>query len=124
MKTYGAGIFCFACHAEPWPTDPAIRQTFSLVRLGPDGRPADSPAEGQWCCEQHLIPRLGAPAKRAPKATPTGALTDFEVLLGAELANLGEEIADGDYHEAKEALVIFQREIERGFAALQKAVRS
>jgi hypothetical protein len=94
-----------------------------LVRLGPDGRPADSPTPGEWRCEEHPIAKSGLPAKRAPRAAPAEALTDFGSALETELGHLSEEIADGDRGEAMSALVAFRREIERSFAALQKAMQ-
>jgi hypothetical protein len=59
-RSYGARIFCVICHAEPWPSDPAVRQTFSLTRFGPNGRPAAFPESGEWRCEQHPIGNRGA----------------------------------------------------------------
>jgi hypothetical protein len=65
-KVYGAGIKCVACGAEPYPDDPATtRETFTLLRLDSNGRPADSPQPGEWFCEQHLIAKQDLPAKRA-----------------------------------------------------------
>jgi hypothetical protein len=126
MKTYGANIWCAFpdCHAEPYPDDPrTTRETFSLLRLGPNGRPAESPAPGEWRCEEHRIPEQDLPAKRAPRAAPGEALSDFENVLGAEMACLGEEVADGDRSDAKAALEVFQREVGRSLASLRKAVQ-
>ena len=120
-KTSDAFIHCAVCGALPWPSDPAIRETFSLLRLGPNGHPADSPSEGEWRCEQHPIAKQDLPAKRAPRASGSEALTDFENVLEVEIAHLGEEVAHGDRLDAESALVAFKQEIGRGLAALRKA---
>ena len=54
--TEGAGIFCVACGARPYPElgPPGTRQDFGLMRLGRNGRPAESPAPGEWFCPQHF----------------------------------------------------------------------
>jgi hypothetical protein len=43
--TIGAGIFCVVCGARP---------EFDLMRLDREGRPAESPASGEWFCLQHF----------------------------------------------------------------------
>ena len=121
MKSYNADIRCTICGAEPWPSNPVIRETFALLRLGPNGVPAASPAIGEWRCELHLIAKSDLPARRAPRAAPIEALTDFENIVAAESARLGEEVGHGD--DAMDALATFQEEIERGLASLRKAVR-
>jgi hypothetical protein len=122
-KTFGAGIACGVCGARPWPTDAGVRETFSLLRLGPTGRPAESPSPGEWRCEQHLIPEQDMPAKRAPRAAPAEALADFGDVIETELGHLREEIADGGRGEAMSALAACRQEIERGLASLRKAVQ-
>jgi hypothetical protein len=122
-KTFGARILCSVCSAQPWPSDPAVRETFSLLRLGPNGRPADSPAPGEWRCEAHPIAEQDLPAKRAPRVAPVEALTSFGNVIEVEIARLGEEVAHGDRLDAEEALAAFQKEIERGFDSLRKAVQ-
>jgi hypothetical protein len=125
MKTYGANIWCAfpGCHAEPWPSDPNIRETLSLLRLGPSGRPAESPAPGEWRCEKHPIAKGDLPTKLAPRAAPLEALAYFENIVAAESARLGEEVTAGDRDDAEAALAAFQQEIGRGLASLRKAVR-
>ena len=125
-KSYNANIWCAypGCHAEPWPSDPNIRETFSLLRLGPNGRSADSPSPGEWRCERHLIPQQDLPAKRAPRAAQIEALTDFENLVAAEGARLEEEVTalDGGAVEIP-AFATYFSEIARGLASLRKAVQ-
>jgi hypothetical protein len=63
MKVYGPGIFCSECHAEPFPDDPAVRETFDLMRG----------ADGEWRCELHRAPedkRVAAEADQ-PSENPT-----------------------------------------------------
>ena len=124
MKSYNAGIYCQTCHAEPWP-DPGsgFRETFSLIRLGPNGLPADSPAPGEWRCEEHPIAKSGLPARRTSRVTPLEALADFENVVAAESARLGEEVTAGDRDDAEAALAAFQQEVGRGLASLRKAVQ-
>jgi hypothetical protein len=123
MKRFGAFVVCSICSAQPWPTDAAIRETFSLLRLGPDGRPAETPSKGEWRCEEHPIARQDLPAERAPRASPIEALTNFENLLTAESARLSEEVVTGHPDDAVTALASFQQEVGRGFAELRKAVQ-
>ena len=125
QKSYGANIWCTfpGCHAEPWPSVPDIREAFSLLRLGPNGRPAGSPAKGEWRCEAHPIPEQDLPTKRAPRAASVEALGDFENVVAAEIARLGEEVAAGNRDDAEAALVAFQQEIGRGFDSLRKAMQ-
>jgi hypothetical protein len=56
-KTRGANIACAVCGAEPYPDDPAIRETFELRRYGPDGKIAEGPKPGEWRCSQHIPER-------------------------------------------------------------------
>jgi hypothetical protein len=88
-KTYGASIRCAICGAEPWPSSD-VRETFSLTRYGPNGLPSDSPAPGEWRCEEHPI----ASQTKRVRATPTEALADFQDILEAEIARLGNEASD------------------------------
>jgi hypothetical protein len=64
-KTRGANIFCAVCHAEPFPDDPGVRETFELCRYGPDGQVAESPRPGQWRCSQHIPKRRPNTAVKA-----------------------------------------------------------
>ena len=125
QKSYGANIWCTfpRCHAEPWPSVPDIRETFFLLRLGPNGRPADSPAKGEWRCEAHPIPEQDLPTKRACRAAPLEALAEFENVVTPESARLGEEVAVGNRDDAEAALAAFHQEIGRGLASLRKAVQ-
>ena len=52
-KSYGVGIYCAACHAEPFP-DPGsgYRETFDLLCI-----------DGEWLCEQHRKPLKQQPRK-------------------------------------------------------------
>jgi hypothetical protein len=126
MKSYNANIWCTfpGCHAEPYPDDPTTtRETFSLLRLGPNGLPAASPSPGQWRCEQHPIAKEDLPTKRAPRAALPEALTDFENIVAAESARLGGEVAAGDRDDPEAALAAFKQEVGRGLASLRKAVQ-
>lgn len=52
----GAHNACVRCGARPWPAElgyPEARQTFDLMRLDDQARPAESPAPGNWYCERH-----------------------------------------------------------------------
>jgi hypothetical protein len=54
--TEGAKIACVRCGARPWPElalPEIVRQTFDLLRLDDQARPAESPAPGNWHCERH-----------------------------------------------------------------------
>lgn len=81
MKTRGANIFCLVCHAEPWPDDPAIRETFDL-RL----------VNGGWRCEQHRD-RVPKRAPRSAPQTPRQALAELDAALAKEGARLDEMLA-------------------------------
>jgi hypothetical protein len=70
-KTYGAGIRCAICDAQPWPDDPAIRESFNLTR-----------SDDGWRCELHALP-----GKRARvSASPLAALAEVERLVMDEAA--------------------------------------
>jgi hypothetical protein len=45
MKIFGAGIKCVVCDAQPFPDDPAVRETFDLLKI-----------DGAWLCELHRAP--------------------------------------------------------------------
>jgi hypothetical protein len=87
MKIYGANIFCNVCHAEPWPDDPAVRETFDLIRV----------KEG-WRCEAHR-----SPGQRAARIAVTSA---------AALAELEQAIAGkADPAEIARALAALKKTI-------------
>jgi hypothetical protein len=67
VKTFGAGIFCTKCSAQPWPDDPAIRESFDLLDT----------SEG-WRCELH---RAGLSIPRAKPVTASQALEGLERAL-------------------------------------------
>lgn len=120
-KTYGAGIRCSICGAEPYPPDdPAIRETFNLTRLGPDGRAAEGLEPGAWFCEQHLPAKQSGSAKRECAASGS-ALANFEEILEAEGARLEEALKDRDDDGAENALTTYRREVARALAGLRKA---
>jgi hypothetical protein len=48
---FGARILCVVCGARPYPDEPGVRETFDLLRIGPDGKPSESPKP--WYCEEH-----------------------------------------------------------------------
>jgi hypothetical protein len=125
MKVYTSNIWCAfpGCHAEPWPSNPVIRETFSSLRLGPNGLPAETPSPGEWRCELHPIAKADLPTKLATRAAPLEALTDFENTVAAESARLGEEVAAGNRDDAEAALAAFQQEIGRSLASLRKTAR-
>ena len=52
----GAGIFCVVCGARPYPELGPLetREDFDLMRLDRKGRPAESPASGEWFCSRHF----------------------------------------------------------------------
>jgi hypothetical protein len=54
--TTGAGVFCVVCGARPYPElgPPDTREEFDLMRLDCKGRPAESPASGEWFCWRHF----------------------------------------------------------------------
>jgi hypothetical protein len=54
--TRGAGIFCVVCGARPYPELGPLktREDFDLMRFNRKGRPAESPAPGEWFCSQHF----------------------------------------------------------------------
>jgi hypothetical protein len=123
VKTYGAFIRCSICGSQPFPDDPATRESFDLRRFGPSGAPAASPAEGEWRCERHFPPRQNIPP--AARVTPDQALTEFERLLSAEGARLAEALptrADDDDDDNEIALVSYRLEIERGLGELWKSI--
>jgi hypothetical protein len=106
MKSRGANIFCSVCHAEPWPGDPAIRETFDLARVGDD-----------WFCER-CRPVAQKRAPRLVASSPAEATNEFERTLAAELARPEEAVGD-DISEAVEAC---RAELERALAELRKAL--
>jgi hypothetical protein len=122
VKSYGANIRCAfpGCGVEPWPSDPSVRETFNLTRYGPNGLPSDSPAPGEWRCEEHPIASQDAPTKRV-RATPTEALTDVGNILEAEIAGL-EEAASERGGAGETAITLFRREVERALSDLRKAL--
>jgi hypothetical protein len=109
MKTRGANIHCSICSAQPFPDDPAIRESFDLLR-----------ADGDWFCE------LQRPAKKvrmqrvASVASPT-ALDMFENMIGEQFATLAEAIDDKN-ETAWQALETVEEEVARGLEALKKAI--
>jgi hypothetical protein len=107
------------CGAMPWPDDPGIRETFSLRRFGPDGRPSESPAPGEWRCELHTPEPRSIPKQR-PDVSRSEVLSEFEDLFTAELGRM-EEALDG-VAASPDPLKIFQKEVERGLAALKKTI--
>ena len=109
MKIYGANIRCSVCGAEPWPSDPAVRETFDLRRVD-DG----------WFCELHRPPKEKR-ASRPVAATPLEALAEFERLLEAEGAHLEAAIV----HDSDDLLPEFKAyssEVARAFAEVRKAL--
>jgi hypothetical protein len=48
--TTGVGVFCVVCDARPYPElgPPDTREEFDLIGLDCKGRPAESPASGEW----------------------------------------------------------------------------
>ena len=116
MKIYGANIRCSVCGAQPWPSDPAVRETFDLRRVD-DG----------WFCELHRPPKEKR-ASRPVAAMPLEALTAFENIIAAEGARLVAAIEDyGDGSDTIEARALdavraYSAEIARGAASLRKAV--
>jgi hypothetical protein len=122
-KSYGAGIKCVICGSEPWPSDPSVKESFNLRRFGPNGAPAESPAEGEWRCSEHFPPRQNIPP--ATRVTPRDAVAEFEQLLLAQGARLEEELAirsgsDDDNNDA--AFEAYRGELDRGLASLRKAI--
>lgn len=113
-KTYGASIRCAICGAEPLPSSD-VRETFSLTRYGPNGLPSDSPAPANGVAKN-----TRSQARRSVRATPTEALADFQDILEAEIARLGNEASDRG--GVKGALGDFRQEVERGLTELRKAL--
>jgi hypothetical protein len=109
MKTYGANIRCSVCDSEPWPSDPAVRETFDLLRIG-----------GSWFCELHRPPK----EKQAPRLVPTSpleAVTEFERLFSVQGARLKGALRGRDDDNSRVAFEAY-RELERGLASLKTAV--
>ena len=121
-KSYGANIRCAfpGCGAEPHPSDPNIRETFSLTRLGPDGYPSNDPTIGEWRCEMHPIPRSDPLVKQSTRTTPPQALADFEADFGIEIADLEEEASVG--RVGATMIARFRQRIERSLATLRKVL--
>jgi hypothetical protein len=113
-------IACSICGARPWPSDPNIRESFSLRRYRPDGCPSESPAPGEWFCERHIPEQKSAPKPRSVRVTAKDAMIDFERVLEAEDAHIDDAIAERD--NISEALRASRNEIARGLAALKQAV--
>jgi hypothetical protein len=109
MKTRGANIHRSVCHAEPYPDDPTIRETFNLLRVG-DG----------WFCELHRPAKKTRTERTVPVASVT-AVDVFENLIGEQFAILGEAIDDGA-ETAWQALETVEEEVARGLEALKQAV--
>jgi hypothetical protein len=117
-KIYGAFIKCVVCGSEPFADDPA-KESFDLVRFGPNGAPAASPAPGSWFCERHTPPRRDIP--RAAGVTPTEALTEFERLFSVQGARLKAALGSRDDDDSQVAFETY-RELERGLASLRTAI--
>lgn len=105
MKSRGANIFCSVCHAEPWPDDPAIRETFDLQRVD-DG----------WFCELHRAPRKRTP--RPATRAPLDVVAIFERTLAGELGRLAEAVDD----DASKSVEACRAELERGLGGIRKAI--
>ena len=110
MKTRGANIHCSICSAQPFPDDPAIRESFDLLR-----------ADGDW------FTRASPPGQKGPRmqrvasvASPT-ALDMFENMIGEQFATLAEAIDDKN-ETAWQALETVEEEVARGLEALKKAI--
>jgi hypothetical protein len=52
-KTFGAGIFCIVCGAQPYPCCELVREDFDLNRFNPNGVPSKTPNPGFWYCREH-----------------------------------------------------------------------
>jgi hypothetical protein len=112
MKTFGAGIFCSVCSAQPYPNNPATtRESFDLQRVN-----------GEWFCE-----RCRPAQKRAARpvaSSPLEALRQFEQLLEGERARfegaLVEDCEDCGY--LIDDFRVCSDEIARGLAELRKVL--
>jgi hypothetical protein len=109
-KSYGAGIFCSACHSEPWP-DPGsgARETFDLLRI-----------IGEWRCELHRTAEQKR-ARRPVVNTPFEALVEVERLLEAESARFERALVH-DRHDLLAEFQAYSSKLARGLAELRKAL--
>ena len=108
-KTFGAGIFCRECSAQPHP-DPGsgFRESFDLLCIA-----------GEWFCELHRPPKQKR-ASRVAAATPAEAVDQFETILASEFACLEEAVSDGDRGDITDALKDYDEAIKRALGELKK----
>jgi hypothetical protein len=119
--SFGAGIYCSVCLARPWATDPGVRETYDLRRLGPDGCPSESPSPGQWFCELHRpLKPPAVPRQQLARIPAAEALEDFENLIESEAGFLEEAVVDQD--DIPSGLKAFREEVTRGLASLRKVM--
>jgi hypothetical protein len=111
MKSFGANIFCGVCAAQPFPDNPAIRESFNLTRIGDD-----------WFCEQHRPSTKEKRASRAIAAAPAEAVDQFEQVLAGEFAGLEEAIANDDRGDAAGAFKDYGEALGRALTDLKKAI--
>jgi hypothetical protein len=112
MKTFGAGVFCATCNAQPYPDDPTTtRETFDLVRIGDD-----------WFCERHRPPT----PKRVPRVTGDATLDQFERRFADLTARFETAIAfDMDENNRADlygAFAAYRDEIRRSLTEVRKAL--
>jgi hypothetical protein len=110
-KTFGVGIFCRECSAQPHP-DPGseFRESFDLLCIA-----------GEWFCELHRPPKQKR-ASRVAAATPAEAVDQFERILASEFTKLEKEVANGDHEDIADALRAYAEEFGRALADLKKAL--
>lgn len=94
--TMGAGIFCIVCGARPYPQlgPPKTREDFDLMRLNRKGRPAESPASGEWFCSRHFE-RMGRDYQVA-NGEPAHREATSEPLLWENLSESDAQPTTGD----------------------------
>jgi hypothetical protein len=113
-------ISCTVCGARPWPSEPGVRETFSLRRYGPDGIPAETPAPGEWFCERHIPEQKSVPKPRSVRTSAKDVVIDLERVLEGEDAHIDDAIAERD--NISETLRASRKEIARSLTALKQAV--
>jgi hypothetical protein len=111
MKTFGAGIVCSICSAQPYPDNPTTtRESFDLALV-----------DGSWFCEQCRPAKVKSPP-RPVVASPIDALGECERQVEAASAGFRETLVEDLNSDLASDFKLFSDQVARACAEAKKAV--